>query len=83
MLVSSQTCCNQITNYKDWCSRVLQKLFVKRMCFLAPKLVEALNQQCAAFGVVTSSKAPGISSHNFSLLYNFPGNKITSLIFFL
>ena len=39
MSVSSQTCRNRLTNYNDWCGRVLEKFFQERICFLPSKFV--------------------------------------------
>ena len=69
MLVSCQTCCNRVTNYNDWCSRILQKFFLERKCFPPPKFVYPWHRQTAAFSVVIASKAPGVFSRGFCLCF--------------
>ena len=79
-----QTCWNRVTNYNDWCGRVLQKFFVERKCFLPPSLCNrgTYNLQLLVWLLLVKLRA-SLVIISVCVLYNFPGNKIPSLIFFV
>ena len=83
MLVSSQTCCNRVTNYNDWCGRVLQKILWNVCASCHPSLSKRGTGNLQLLVRLLLVKPWGsLIIVSVCVLYNFLVNKITSLIFF-
>ena len=82
--VSSQSCCNRVTNYNDWCDRVLQKFFwnVCVSCHPSFCMRGTGNLQLLAWLFLVKLRT-SLVIISVCVLCNFFGNKITSLIFFM